>query len=226
MKVYKFRGKEQFEFALDIIINRRLHYAALKDLNDPFEWNFDHGGGKETEQAWDEFYPRVLKYKICSLSKTYNEYLLWVHYASGFRGMAIEIDLPYEEENTDLYKDSDFSPARDLKSELNDNCICSVGYSQDVYMQNSVFPHNDNKYYDADVIYRKAKKMAYEQEIRIVTTTEQEYYQIPETSSMKVIISPLMDVLQQDILKTVCEKHGVKIEKLKNNNNHLESVEI
>lgn len=31
---------------------------------------------------------------ICSLSKTFDSHLLWAHYAEGFRGLAIEVDLP------------------------------------------------------------------------------------------------------------------------------------
>jgi len=32
--------------------------------------------------------------KVCSLSQTFDSHLLWAHYASGFSGMAIEVEVP------------------------------------------------------------------------------------------------------------------------------------
>jgi hypothetical protein len=32
--------------------------------------------------------------RICSLSKTFDSHLLWAHYASGFSGLAVEVELP------------------------------------------------------------------------------------------------------------------------------------
>src|SRR5262249_29405140 len=36
---------------------------------------------------------------VCALSQTFDCHLLWAHYASGFRGLAIEVDLPDDDRN-------------------------------------------------------------------------------------------------------------------------------
>ncbi|MGR3174323.1 MAG: hypothetical protein ACUZ8N_06955 [Candidatus Scalindua sp.] len=40
MKAYKFRPASQIAFASDIIINKRLHCADWKNLNDPMEGTY------------------------------------------------------------------------------------------------------------------------------------------------------------------------------------------
>jgi hypothetical protein len=42
----------------------------------------------------DEIIREKQRIKICSLSRTFDCHLLWAHYASGFDGVAVEVDLP------------------------------------------------------------------------------------------------------------------------------------
>lgn len=41
--LYKYRGFNNFEFALDIFVNQRLYAATYKKLNDPMEGRFIYG---------------------------------------------------------------------------------------------------------------------------------------------------------------------------------------
>ncbi len=98
MKAYKFRAANQIAFALDIIMNKRLYCASWKTLNDPMEGLFVYSHSSSDEEDHSKQVERIIeekqKLKVCSLSKTYNSHLLWSHYAGGFNGVAIEIEIP------------------------------------------------------------------------------------------------------------------------------------
>ena len=97
MRAYKFRSAQNIEFALDIILNRRLFCADWKSLNDPMEGMFAYSTNSDSPEV-----QRVVKgignekqrYKVCSLSADFQSHLVWSHYAGGFDGLAIEVELP------------------------------------------------------------------------------------------------------------------------------------
>lgn len=93
--LYKFRSPEKLEFTLDIILNQRLYCADWNDLNDPMEGIFEYrtlGDQKRLDQL-SMIRERKLRYRVCSLSKSWRNPLLWAHYADGFKGVAVELDL-------------------------------------------------------------------------------------------------------------------------------------
>ena len=98
MKAYKFRPASQIAFAFDIIINKRLHCADWKNLNDPMEGTFVYSYKEKEESVVSKRVKGISeakrKYKICPLSGTFDSHLLWSHYTGGFDGVAIEVDLP------------------------------------------------------------------------------------------------------------------------------------
>jgi hypothetical protein len=92
MKVYKYRSLRNFDFIADILCNRRFHTASFFDLNDPMEGLFNCEAG--TKQEYIEAIVRGKeKLRVCSFSKDRKNVLLWAHYADGFKGICIEIDL-------------------------------------------------------------------------------------------------------------------------------------
>jgi hypothetical protein len=96
MPLFKFRSEEKFGYALDIILNRRLYCADWRDMNDIMEgWAVPcvdkvYNG----EVAYSKVAEAKGNLRVCSLSTTFKSHLLWAHYASGFKGMAIEVDVP------------------------------------------------------------------------------------------------------------------------------------
>lgn len=98
MLAYKFRSPSQLKFALDIILEKRLYCSDWEKLNDPMEGIFRYSYRSDQRSVYDEFVRILHREKkrllVCSLSKTFNSHLLWAHYAEGFRGLAIEVDLP------------------------------------------------------------------------------------------------------------------------------------
>ena len=98
MLLYKFREPSQIEFTLDIMFNDRLYCADWTMLNDPMEGQFvySHRSTDEVDRSahLDDIRTEKKKVRICSLSSTYDSHLLWAHYADGFSGVAIEVDIP------------------------------------------------------------------------------------------------------------------------------------
>ena len=98
MNAYKFRKSEELPYALDIIFNRRLYCADWQTLNDPMEGAFAYSYGSTDERDHSETIAEIIRHKkrlrVCSLSLTFDCHLLWAHYASGFAGLAVEVELP------------------------------------------------------------------------------------------------------------------------------------
>jgi len=98
MRAYKFRGSSQFDLALDVIFNQRLYCADWSRLNDPMEgafvYSYSSTGGHDYKKEVEAIIREKQQLRICSLSKTFDCHLLWAHYASGFDGLAIEVELP------------------------------------------------------------------------------------------------------------------------------------
>jgi hypothetical protein len=98
MKAYKFKAASQIPHALDIIFNNRLYCADWSTLNDPMEGMFAYSYKSANEDDVKRAVAQIVREKkqlrVCSLSGTFDCHLLWSHYASGFSGLAIEVELP------------------------------------------------------------------------------------------------------------------------------------
>lgn len=91
--LYKYRGFENFEFALDIFINERLYAADFKTLNDPMEGRFRYGKSVYDKQTIREVIMEKADYRILSLSELRNNHLLWSYYAGGHGGFAVGVQI-------------------------------------------------------------------------------------------------------------------------------------
>lgn len=92
MKLYKYKSLSNFEFVADILINNQLYAAHFEELNDPMEGDFDDeytgiGYANQLREALNEV-------RICSLSERKDNPILWAHYADGFKGICIELEVP------------------------------------------------------------------------------------------------------------------------------------
>jgi hypothetical protein len=101
MRAYKFRSSAQIAFALDIIFAQRLHCADWSTFNDPREGFFEYSLNDRAKA--DAIVQAKTHYEVCCLSKTIKSRLLWAHYASGFDGLAIEVELPDRDRNRKFF---------------------------------------------------------------------------------------------------------------------------
>ena len=96
MKLYKYMALHPFAHEADILLGRRFHTAQFFDLNDPMEGLFSY-----PPQTKDEYLERLRigkeTLRICAFSKDWRNPVLWAHYADGFRGVCIEVEVtkPY-----------------------------------------------------------------------------------------------------------------------------------
>lgn len=95
MRLYKYRSLQRFEFVADILCRNRFYAAQYFELNDPMEGLFDYD--PETKR---EYLQRIVdgksKLRVVSFSKTAENLLLWAHYADGFHGICVEVDVEAE----------------------------------------------------------------------------------------------------------------------------------
>jgi hypothetical protein len=156
MIAYKFRSENQFAFALDILFNQRLYCADWSTLNDPMEGAFVYSSGPGQEDARRREIEAVIREKqqlrVSSLSRTFDCHLLWAHYASGFSGLALEIELP------------------DRSSHVREVKYGGIG---------AVLPRENMNPVDAAslVLSSKFREWEYEREVRVLYN--QEWYRLP-----------------------------------------------
>ncbi|MGB2863156.1 MAG: hypothetical protein WBC05_07500 [Sedimentisphaerales bacterium] len=91
--LYKYRGFYNFEFALDIFVNKRLYAANYKKLNDPMEGRFIYGENLSERVNINEIVGDKARYKILSLSETPNNMLMWSYYSEAHAGFVVGVEI-------------------------------------------------------------------------------------------------------------------------------------
>ena len=183
MLAYKFRSPSQIEFTLDILFNDRLYCADWSTLNEPMEGEFiySHKSTDETDYSTKLDQIRIEKKKIyiCSLSKTYDSHLLWAHYADGFSGMAIEVELP--------------DNSKEITSVEYGGVFSYVDITADFLPSDKARHILSSKYED----------WSYEKELRILHDSHQ--YKLP-TPVRRIIVGHRMNPSLFEALRIICEK--------------------
>jgi hypothetical protein len=191
MKAYKFRPSSQFDYALDIILNHRLYCSDWSKLNDPMEGAFGLSFGNNTNIKTKELFEKIGKEKdllrVCSLSETYDSHLLWAHYASGFSGLAIEIDFP--ESHSSIHRISyggvfAFMEARNI---------------------------SDPKIAAKKILSSKYREWEYEKEIRIINDCE--WFELPNPVK-RVIAGHRMNDSLFHALSIICKEKKIELRKV------------
>src|SRR5438876_5622662 len=148
MRAFKFRSSDQIAFAFDIIFNQRLHCADWSRLNDPMEgifpYSFLETKGEDPKNLVEKIIREKKHIRVCSLSRTFDCHLLWAHYASGFSGVAVEVELPDDSEKVKVVK------YRGVFAEFN------ADHNQDAYLT------------ARQILSSKYREWKYEQEVRIL----------------------------------------------------------
>ena len=190
MKAYKFKGSDQIPHAFDIIFNNRLYCADWSSLNDPMEGMFAYSYNSDNEEDVKNVVAQIVREKkqlrICSLSETFDCHLLWSHYASGFSGLAIEVELP------------DHSPA-----------IRKVNY-RGVFAGLSIDGHVNAQEAAEEILGSKYSEWSYEREVRVLYRDT--FFPLAATVS-HVIAGHRMEPALFDALNFICHKKGIRFSK-------------
>jgi hypothetical protein len=123
-------------------------------------------------------------YKVCSLSKTYKSRLLWAHYASGFDGLAVEVELPVPEPRIHNVIYQDVLPMLDLQS--------NVPLEEEVPF----------------ILTHKHIEWNYEEEVRIIQKTE--WYEL-RNPVRRIIIGHRFNEALFQALRIVCERKDITL---------------
>lgn len=176
-KAYKYRGgrgildkdgKSIFERDVMTLVNNQLYLPTKDGLNDPTEgvyrddtlrmfFNVFSKYSHNVEEQYNKFTERFGKVGVYSLSKTFDNELLWAYYASGHTGFAIEYDIDI------------------LEQSLNYNAYAQQLYKFDVEYWNNV-PQIDISTIRGNEIVEMLKRFigakssswAHEKEIRLI----------------------------------------------------------
>lgn len=176
-KAYKYRGGRGildkdgmsiFERDVTTLVNNQLYLPTKDGLNDPTEgvygddalrifFNIFSKYSHNVEEQYNKFTEKFGKVGVYSLSKTFDNELLWAYYASGHTGFAIEYDIDI------------------LEQSLNYNVYAQQLYKFDVEYLNDV-PQIDISTIRGDEIVEMLKRFigtkssswAHEKEVRLI----------------------------------------------------------
>lgn len=136
--LYKFRRVSNLRWLLDIIMRQRLYAASYDELNDPMEgyFLFDPATNADVKSHFRDMRKRT---GICSLSKKYNNTLMWSFYGEDHKGICIKLAVTSKDW---------------IKREI-------------IYDQNlPVITHDGDNY--LDLLSSKSKHWDYEEEVRYI----------------------------------------------------------
>ena len=92
LRLYKFYDSK---YALDNLRQRRLKVSTLNDLNDPFEFFGFHFRDTTSRRAWEITRNSIFSGKgIICFCQSWDNPLVWSHYADKHFGLAIGFDVP------------------------------------------------------------------------------------------------------------------------------------
>lgn len=190
MLAYKFRSPAQIDFALDILFNNRLYCSEWSRMNDPMEGVFAFSHSSTDEIDWSKKVDNIEQHKqqirICSLSKTFDCHLLWAHYADGFSGLAIEVELP------------DPQPWNNVKE---------VTY-RGVFAGVSSANKKPSKRIAQEILSSKYMAWSYEEEVRILNDAE--WYNL-QSPVRRIIVGHRMNPSLFQGLRIICERQGITV---------------
>lgn len=90
---YKYRRLTNLQFALDILVNRRLYAAEFTKLNDPMEGLFTYGEDAVPDWFAEALYDRKRRLRILSLCDSPDNMLMWPCYSDGHRGVVVGAEI-------------------------------------------------------------------------------------------------------------------------------------
>lgn len=202
MRVFKYRSLEQLGLAFDILFANRLYCASAETLNDPMEGSYGtmiKSSACEAEAAQKQVEEFSKRLRICSLSRTCGEHLLWAHYASGFTGLAIEVEIP---------EPTKYSPLVDEGLVRIKEVDCSIGSHL------GTLPYDDPRAAAYERFAAKERHWAYENEVRIIGDVDGLdqgcFYHILQ-KPRAVYLGFRMPLSTKFSLGAICEKLGIPL---------------
>src|SRR6516165_6791682 len=91
MRIYHYL---EAKWALDDIRRHRLKVSKIDDMNDPYEWRCVRSDVEESQLALERKERRIVElHSALCFSKSWNNILMWSHYADKHRGICLGFDV-------------------------------------------------------------------------------------------------------------------------------------
>jgi hypothetical protein len=179
--LFKYRSLSNLDFILDAILNKRLYAALYKDLNDPMEGKFKYKMTLSASAADRRFVELLIReqdsVRICSLSETAANTLLWSYYAAGHSGMVLGVKV------------------NDRGAE-----VVKVNYTNDLEFR--PFDGSAAGTEARKVLLNKSPQWAHEREVRVLTRTDYVHIKL-QSIYLGCKISRFHEELVRRLLKSV-----------------------
>ena len=190
MKAYKFRSAANLHFVVDILFNRRLYCCRADQLNDIREGDLrvgnDRGQELQVIEYGDAVATQLKELRVCALTRSFDNHLLWAHYADGWSGLAIEV-------------------------ELDDADAVAVTYADDLIYLAQLMESLSPEAAARQALARKYKEWSYEGEIRLITKSE--YYTLNWPIS-RVIVGSRTSPALVSALHVMCKHFGITLDRV------------
>ncbi len=145
----------------------------------------DRGREAELEEFALKVSKRVRELRVCALSSTIDNHLLWAHYAGGYSGLAIEVDVPEPDAAAVEYWDKSI-----FMSDLKEQSVDAAART---------------------VLLRKYEDWSYEKEVRIVGTDP--YYRLTQPIS-RVVLGSRVTPAVTAALQILCRHYDIELERM------------
>lgn len=186
MIVYHFISSE---FALKALRDRRLIISRINELNDPFQFCAMGYSDNDTQAKLETFKNQMnARNGVICFSGTYQDPVLWSHYADGHRGVVLVFEIPDDQAIVINYQ-----PAR-FKSDV------------DAVIQRGGFTESDL----SQLISTKFSSWGYENEIRMMCGLNDHFCQIDSKGKKVYFESLSLESFGLDALKLIGLIRGIR----------------
>ena len=176
MKLYKYKSLNNFGHVAEIICKNRFHASQYYELNDPMEGLFNCDEGTKKEYI-DDIKEGKSKLRICAFSKDFQNPLLWAHYADGFKGICIKVEIDKKSPDFDI-AEVEYSAVR-------------IRFTNKAARLRGELPKL--------ILRQKAKEWSVEKEVRLLSSSEYLQYGIKIRGILLGLRTP--DILKRTIIQ-------------------------
>ena len=103
---FKYLSLQNIGHVKDIFENKRMYAAEFEQLNDPMEGIYLYDAETFKQNQVEQLYRGKKLYRVLSMSSSFDNMLLWSHYADGHKGIAIGVSLEQSEVEKVAYVDT------------------------------------------------------------------------------------------------------------------------
>lgn len=194
--LYKYRSLDNWKFVLDAIVHSRLYAATFDTLNDPMEGRYYYFGRDVSSEFRRAIFESRLRRRICSLSKTRRNTLLWSYYGGGHKGIALGVQLQSNKH-----------------SQL---AIRGVNYDNGIYVHGKAASRSADAA-ALDILTQKQTGWKHEKEVRIFTDKSH-----VSVSVVELVLGCLIDPADEQLVTSVARKWHPRIRVTKLNRSMMD----